>query len=58
MAPRKPYTARNSYNMQGGVADPWRTYPFPSVLIIDDNHKIGKLVVEIFNRLGFGRMWK
>lgn len=27
--------------------------PFPSVLIIDDNHKIGKLVVEIFNRLGF-----
>lgn len=27
--------------------------PFPSVLIIDDNHKIGKLVVEIFSRLGF-----
>ncbi|MGP9822034.1 response regulator [Salinarimonas sp. NSM] len=27
--------------------------PFPSVLIIDDNAKIGRLVAEIFLRLGF-----
>lgn len=28
--------------------------PFPAVLIIDDNAKIGRLVAEIFMRLGFG----
>ena len=27
--------------------------PFPAVLIIDDNAKIGRLVAEIFYRLGF-----
>jgi len=27
--------------------------PFPAVLIIDDNAKIGRLVAEIFSRLGF-----
>ena len=30
--------------------------PFPAVLIIDDNTKIGRLVAEIFLRLGFAEV--
>lgn len=30
--------------------------PFPAVLIIDDNAKIGRLVAEIFTRLGFSEV--
>ncbi|GGK28698.1 response regulator [Salinarimonas ramus] len=30
--------------------------PFPAVLIIDDNVKIGRLVAEIFYRLGFAEV--
>lgn len=30
--------------------------PFPAVLIIDDNAKIGRLVAEIFSRLGFSEV--